>query len=154
MNVEKTLEGLGYVLPTPPARLGVYAPCKLFGDGKLAYLSGCGPHIGEKKYLGKVGQDLTLEEGCKAAENCALNLLALLKREIGDLDKIKCIVKATAFVASAEGFYSQPQVANAASELFVKALGEEKGCAARSAVGVNALPGNMAVEIELLVELE
>jgi enamine deaminase RidA (YjgF/YER057c/UK114 family) len=154
MNLEKALAQYGLTLPEPPAALGLYRPAKEFGDGFI-YLSGCGPVIGgEQKFAGKVGSDLTLEEGQQAARYCVLNLLANLKQAIGDLSKVKKIVKTLAFVASADDFYDQPKVANGGSQLLEDVFGVEIGRAARSAVGVNVLPSNIPVEIELLVEVE
>ena len=104
--------------------------------------------------IGKVGRDLTLEQGQLAARNCMLNLLANLHYKIGDLNKIKRFVKVLAFVNSADDFYQQPQVVNGGSELIRDLFGEEAGLPARSAIASNALPGNIACEIEVLVELK
>ena len=101
-----------------------------------------------------VGKDLTLEQGQLAARNYMLNLLANLQDKIGDLNKIKRFVKVLAFVNSADDFYMQPQVVNGGSELIRDLYGEENGLPARSAIASNALPGNIAVEIEVLVELK
>jgi addiction module RelB/DinJ family antitoxin len=152
MNIEEKIKSLGITLPEAPKKGGVYTPCKQFGGG-LTYLSGCVPVIDGKNITGKLGKDCSLEDGRKAAENCVLNLLAVIKRDIGSLDKIKSIIKMTVFVASAEDFYQHPQVADAATELLVKIFGEDIGCPSRSAVGVSALPGNAAVEIEILAEV-
>lgn len=152
MQIESRLQELGYTLPEPPKKGGVYAPVKKFCNN-LAYVSGCIPILEGQVITGKLGDDCTIEDGCKAAERCALNILAVLKAHLGDLDKIKSCVKMTVFVASAPDFYQHPQVANAATELLVKIMGEEKGCPSRSAFGVSALPLNSAVEIELMVEL-
>lgn len=154
MDVYKRLEELNIVLPQAPAKGGVYMPVKEFGNG-LAYLSGCGPqNESEPSKNGKLGKELTLEEGQQAARNCVLNLLAVLHANIGDLNRVKRFVKVLAFVQSADDFYDQPQVVNGGSGLLLELFGEEAGCAARSAIGVNALPGNIPVEIEALVELE
>ena len=152
MNYEEKLKTLGYALPDPPPKGGVYTPCKEFGEN-LVYVSGCGPKIGGENYLGKLGKDISFEDGQKAAVNATLNVLAVLKHGLGSLDKVKSMVKALVFVASADDFYQQPQVANAATSLLVDIFGEEAGCPARSAVGANVLPGNIAVEIEMLVEV-
>jgi enamine deaminase RidA (YjgF/YER057c/UK114 family) len=152
--IEKRIEELGYKLPSAPGRGGVYTPCKIFGDGKLAYVSGCGPAIGETNFKGKLGGEVSFEDGSQAARNCLLNVLAVLKSVVGDLDNVKSCVKMLVFVASTTDFYEQPQVANAATKLLVDIFGEEIGCPSRSAIGVNVLPGNIAVEIELLVELK
>ncbi len=107
----------------------------------------------DTNYKGKLGAEISLEEGCEAAKNCMLNVLAVLKEKIGDLDKIKSCVKMLVFVASDNEFYNQPQVANAATQLLIDIFGEEIGSPSRSAIGVNVLPGNIPVEIELLVEI-
>jgi len=153
MQIEKRLQELGYTLPEAPPKGGVYTPVKEFCN-KLAYVSGCVPRIDGQNITGKLGADCSLEEGFKAAERCTLNLLALLKVHLGDLDKIKSCVKMTVFVASAPDFYQHPQVANAATELLVNIMGEEKGCPSRSAIGVASLPLDSSVEIELMVALE
>ena len=122
--------------------------------GNLIYLSGKGPTASDGKFIsGKVGVDLTLEEGKAAARNTGLNLLAALKAEIGDLDKVKRIVKVLGMVNCPTDFTQQPQVINGFSDLMVEVFGD-KGKHARSAVGVGSLPANMAVEIEMIVEVE
>lgn len=153
MQIENTITELGYVLPPAPQKGGVYAPCKEFGN-RLVYISGCVPTIGSVTYTGKLGKDISFEDGQVAAQNCMLNILAVIKANIGDLDRVKSFVKVLAFVASDDEFYQQPQIANAATELLVKVFGEGVGCPSRSAIGVNALPGNSAVEIEALIELK
>ena len=104
--------------------------------------------------VGKLGKDLTVEEGQKAAYNCMLNLLANIEAKTGDLNKIKRFVKVLGFVNSADDFVQQPQVVNGASNLLVDLFGEEVGCPARSAIGTNALPGGIACEIGVLLEVE
>ena len=94
------------------------------------------------------------EQGYAYAQGCMLNVLAVLKREIGDLDKVKNAVKVTCFVASTPDFYAQPQVANGGTELLMKVFGEEIGTPSRSAIGMSVLPGNMPVETEALFEVE
>ncbi|MDR0689077.1 MAG: RidA family protein [Spirochaetaceae bacterium] len=154
LNLENTLAKYGLVMPNPPSKGGVYEPVKEFGEG-LYYLSGCGPVFnGEQRFTGKLGAEYTVERGQEAARYCILNLLANLKFRIGDLNKVKRIVKMLCFVAGTPTFYDQPLVANGGSQLLVDIFGEERGCCARSAVGMNALPGNIPVEIELLVEVE
>lgn len=154
MNLEKVLEQYGLTMPEPPAKGGVYAPVREFGDG-LYYLSGCGPVLnGQQMFTGKLGETISLEDGQQAARYCVLNLLANLQRELGDLGKIKRIVKTLVFVASVNDFYDQPQVANGGTQLLEDVFGVEIGRSARSAIGVNVLPGNIPVEIELLVEAE
>jgi enamine deaminase RidA (YjgF/YER057c/UK114 family) len=151
MNFEKKLQELGYTLPEAPKRVGAYMPIKEFCNN-LLYVSGCLPIINGENITGKLGADCSIEDGCKAAERCVLNILALLKAHLGDLDKIKSCVKMTVFVASTPEFTQHPQVANAATELLIKVMGEEVGCPSRAAMGVAALPLNVAVEIEMMVE--
>ncbi len=148
------LENKNCVLPEPPEKGGAYTQVRFFGDG-LAYVSGMGPNTkGKAPYFGKVGATYNLEQGREAARDAALNLLAVLKRDLGDLAKIKRVVKILCFIACEDNFYMQPQVADAASEVLMQHLGEAIGCAARSAIGVNVLPGNIPFEIEALLEIE
>lgn len=152
INLEGALKKHGLSMPDPPVRGGVYEPVKEFG-GNLYYLSGCGPFFNEEqRFKGKLGVEYTVEQGQEAARYCILNLLANLQAKIGDLGKVKRIVKMLCFIAGSDTFYDQPQVANGGSQFLVDIFGEEAGCCARSAVGMNALPGNIPVEIELLVE--
>ncbi len=104
-------------------------------------------------YEGKVGKELTLEQGQRASEICVLNCLAAVKGIIDDIDKIERIIKLTVFVNSETGFVEQPKVANGASELLIKIF-DEKGKHVRSAVGVNELPLNAAVEVEMICEIK
>lgn len=153
-NVYDILSEKGITLPAPPPKGGVYTPVQEFGSG-LLYCSGCGPDLGGgNTVMGKLGKDLTVEDGQKAAYNCALNLLANIEAKIGDLNKIKRFVKVLAFVNSADDFGQQPQVVNGASNLLVELFGEEIGCPARSAIGTNSLPGGIACEIEVLLEVK
>ena len=153
VNLEKTLEKHGLTMPEPPKKGGIYESIKEFGPN-FCYLSGSTPTFnGELRYAGKLGKDISVEQGQDAARLCALNLLAHLKAKFGGLDRIKRIVKMLAFVASTDNFFEQPKVVNGASELLVEIFGEEAGLCARSAIGVNVLPGNAPVEIEILVEL-
>lgn len=152
MNIYDVLKEKKITLPNPPPKGGVYTPVQEFGT-KLYYCSGCGPDLGDgKPIVGKVGKDLTVEQGQKAAYCCMLNLLANLQAELGDLTKIKRFVKVLAFVNCAADFTMQPQVVNGGSQLLVDLFGPEIGCPARSAIGTNSLPGNVACEIEVLVE--
>lgn len=154
MNIYDALKEKGIVLPAPPPKGGVYTPVQEFGTHFL-YCSGCGPDLGNgNNFIGKVGQDLTLENGQKAAYNCMLNLLANLEAKTGDLNKIKRFIKMLAFVNSADSFSQQPQVINHAYNLLIDIFGEKAGCPARTAIGVNTLPGGIACEIEVLVELK
>lgn len=153
MDVYKRLEELGIKLPQAPPKAGLYSPAKEFGKG-LIYISGCGPSIDGEVVEGKLGKDFTIEQGHEYAKKSMLNVLAVLEANIGDLNKVKTAVKIIAFVASADDFYSQPQVANGGSQLLLDIFGEQVGASSRSAVGVNALPGNIPVEIEALFEIE
>ncbi len=151
MIEEKILE-LGFTVPTVAKPLAAYIPAHRVGN--LVMTSGQVPLVmGEIKYKGKVGKDISEEEAKKAAEVCALNCLAAIKAEIGNLDLINRVLKLTVFVASAEGFGNQPEVANGASELVGKIFGEA-GKHTRAAVGVSELPKNSSVEIEMIVELK
>ena len=149
---EEKLNELGLTLPQVAKPLAAYVPALRVGN--LVMTSGQVPLVeGVIKYKGKLGKDLTEEDGKKAAEICALNCLAAIKSVAGDLDKINRVVKLVVFVASAEGFVNQPEVANGASELVGKIFGEA-GKHTRSAVGVSELPKGSAVEIEMIVELK
>ena len=150
--IEDKIKELGLSVPEPAKPLAAYIPAIQVNN--LVMTSGQLPTIkGELKFKGKVGKDITEEEGRKAAEISALNCLGAIKGLIGYLDKIEQIVKLTAFVNSADGFISQPKVANGASELLGKIFGEQ-GKHARSAVGVNELPIDAPVEIEMIVKLK
>jgi enamine deaminase RidA (YjgF/YER057c/UK114 family) len=150
--IEEKIKQLGFEVPEVAKPLAAYIPAKLVGN--LVMTSGQVPLVkGVIKYAGKVGKELTEEEGQLAAQVCALNCLAAIKGVIGNLDKIAEVVKLTVFVASAENFTAQPKVANGASELIGKIFGDA-GMHVRSAVGVTALPLNAAVEIEMIVRVE
>ncbi len=152
MTPEAKLEALGLTLPPVSAPIGSYVTCKR--QGNLLYLSGAGPIVqGEVLYKGKVGAEITPDVAYEAAKVTALNLIANLKAELGDLSKVKSIVKLLGLVACADGFYGQPGVINGASDLFFEVFGE-KGRHARSAIGVFSLPMNIPVEIEMIVEVE
>ena len=154
-DIYNVLKEKGIELPIPPAKGGVYTPVQEFGcDGKFLYCSGCGCNIGDDKYVGKLGKEFSVEDGQKAAYNCALNLIANLNAYTGDLNKIKRLVKVLGFVNCTDDFYDQPQVINGASNLLKEVFGEEIGIPARTAMGTNSIPGNQACEIELLVELK
>jgi len=149
---EEKLKELGIVLPEAPKPLAAYVPAVMAGD--FVYSSGQIPlAAGELKFKGKVGSDLTEEQGYEAAKLCAVNCLSAVKGVIGSLDKIAQIVKLTGFVNSAPGFSSQPKVINGASELLGQVFGDA-GKHARAAVGVSELPINAAVEVEIIVKLK
>lgn len=151
MSIDKKLEELKIQLPEARARGGIYTPIKLFAGGKLAYCSGFGPEMPDWKYYGKLGREVSEEQGQLAARNCILNLLAAYKRDIGSLDQIESFVKMLVFVASDINFTKQPAVANGATELLAEIFGKAS-LPARSAIGVCVLPGNIPVEVELLLE--
>jgi len=149
--IEEKIKELGIEIPEVAKPLAAYIPAKQVGN--LVMTSGQVPLVkGVINYAGKVGSDLTEEEGREAAQICALNCIAAIKGVIGNLDKIIEVVKLTVFVASAETFTSQPKVANGASELIGKIFGES-GKHVRSAVGVTSLPLNASVEIEMTVRV-
>jgi len=153
-DIYAKLKEMNITLPAPPPKGGVYTPVMEFGD-KLLYCSGCGNDIGDgKQLIGKVGKDLTLEQGQQAAYCCMLNLLANLDAKLGDLNRIKRCVKVLGFVNCTDDFTQQPQVINGGSNLLLALFGEEKGLPARTAMGTNSCPGNIPVEIEMLVEYE
>lgn len=153
MSIDDKLKELDISLPQPPRRAGVYVQSKPFAPN-MVYVSGCGPDLnGECVLKGRLGAEIDVTTGQHAAKCCMLNALAILKRDLGSLDRIKSFVKMLAFVSSDLRFFEQTVVANGASELLSEVFGEAIGCPARSAIGVNVLPGNIPVEIELLVEL-
>jgi enamine deaminase RidA (YjgF/YER057c/UK114 family) len=153
-NLEDALKKHELTMPEPPAKGGVYVPVREFGQN-LCYSSGCIPVInGEVRFTGKVGREISIEQGQEAARLCALNILANLKAKYGTLDRIKQIVKVLVFIACAEDFYEHAKVGNGASEFFIDVFGEEIGCGARSSIGVYVLPRNVPVEVEILVELK
>lgn len=148
---EEKLKQMGVSIPEVVKPLAAYIPATQVGN--LVMTSGQVPiSEGKVKYQGKVGKDLTEEEGMNAAKLCALNCLSAIKSVTGNLDKIKRVVKLTVFVSSAEGFTAQPKVANGASEFIGEIFGEA-GKHVRSAVGVSELPLDSAVEIEMIVEI-
>ncbi|MCZ8517325.1 RidA family protein [Paenibacillus filicis] len=150
--IENKLKELDITLPVPPKPGAIYIPAVT--TGKLVYTSGTVPKLdGKLMYEGKLGRDLTVEQGQKAARQTMLNLLAVLKSHLGDLDRIEKVVKLLAFVNSAPGFVEQPYVINGASELLEQIFGEN-GKHARSAIGTSELPFNTPVEIEMIVEIK
>jgi enamine deaminase RidA (YjgF/YER057c/UK114 family) len=153
MDVNENLKNLDIVLPEVPSLGGVYSPVKCFGSS-MAYVSGSTSRSSTEKICGRLGADLTVEQGQHAARISMLNLLAVLRKNLGDLNRIKCFVKILGFVRCTEDFGEQPKVMNGASQLLRDAFGERAGLPARSAIGTNALPGGAAVEIEALVELK
>ncbi len=148
MKIEEKLKEMKLELPEIPKPMANYVPA--VRTGNLLFLSGHGPQSHIPK--GKVGKELTLEEGYEAAKNTALCLLSTMKNTIGDLDKVQRVVKLTGFVNCSEDFKDQPKVINGASDLFVAIFGD-KGKHARAAVGMYQLPGGIPVEIEVVVEV-
>lgn len=151
MEAERILTEKYGPLPNAPASVAAYVP--LTQSGRIVWCSGQLPIVnGEKPYVGRLGAEVSPEDGYRAAQLCAMNLLAQLKRHLGDLDRITRILDARIYVASTPEFTAQPQVANGLSDLLVEVFGE-KGKHARCAFGVASLPLNMPVEAELTVEI-
>lgn len=151
-KVEDRLKEMGYSLPEVPTPLAAYVPGVKLGN--LIFTSGqVAIADGKLVYKGVLGQDVDVETGYKAAELCALNALAVVKSLVGDLDKVKRVVKLTGYVNSTVEFGDQPKVMNGASNLLVELFGEQ-GKHARAAVGSSGLPLGSAVELDLLVEVE
>ena len=153
MYNDKKLNELNIILPKPPAPVGAYVAYKKVG--KLLFISGQLPiDLDGKMIKGKIGKDLTLEEGQKASKLCVVNILAQAKKAMsGDLSKIKNCIKITGFVNSSDDFIDQPKVINPASET-LSAVFEDNGKHARAAVSTNSLPLGVAVEIDAIFETE
>jgi len=151
MTPNENIARLGLTLPTVPTPIAAYVNC--VRSGNLLFLSGGLPIDGDKKILGQVPRDVSIEEAQEASRMCVLNRLAVIQSEIGDLNRVTRIVTVGGFVSSAPDFYDHPKVVNGASELLLEIFGE-KGKHSRTAVGVAALPLNAAVEINLVVEVE
>ena len=151
-TVEKRLADLGITLPTPAAPVANYVP--FVRTGKLLVVSGqlCFNAEGKLAAKGKLGAGVSIEDGVKAAQVCAINLLAQLKAALGDLDKVARVVRLGGFINSAPGFTDGPKVMNGASDLMVAAFAD-KGRHARTTVGVSALPLDAAVEVEAAFEV-
>ena len=150
MSIEKKLNELGITLPEAPAPGGLYSP--FVRTGNLVFGSGFVPAATENPLRGKLGSDLTIEQGQEAARLCILNCLAAYKATFGTLDNIKRAVKMVAFIQSAPDFYNQAQVANGGSQLLLDVI--DAPAPARSAIGMAALPLNVPVEIEVVFEVE
>lgn len=150
-RVEERLREIGVEIPLPPVPHGAYQPAVI--SGNLIFVSGQLPiKEGELLYKGKVGSEVSVEEGIEAARLAAINSLSIMKRELGDLDRVKKIVKLTGYVSSASGFVMQAKVVNGASEFFYDVFGD-MGRHARAAVGVYELPFGAPVEIEVIAEI-
>ena len=143
---------LGLTLPPAPKPLGVYKPFLIVGN--MAYVSGHGTVKEDGSLIiGRIGKDMTMEEGKLAAQQVGLAILATLKANLGSFDKIKRVVKVLGMVNAVPEFERHPFVINGCSELFANVWGEENGIGVRSAVGMGSLPDNIPVEIEVLFEL-
>ncbi|GAA3965748.1 RidA family protein [Pedobacter ginsengiterrae] len=152
LTPDERFEQLKLNLPPAPAPLGVYKPCLV--DGKYLYLSGHGPVQDDKSLIiGRIGSDLTQEEGKLAALQVGLTMLSTIKTNVGSLNKIKRVIKVLGMVNCTPEFEKHPFIINGCSELFAKVWGEENGIGVRSAVGFGSLPDNIPVEIEALFEL-
>ena len=150
-SIEAKLAELGLTLPKPAAPVAVYVPVAIVGG--LAYVSGQVSIKDGKPIKGRLGEDLTLEDGIAAAQACGLMIVAQLKAALGgDLSRVERVVKLGAFISSAPDFTDQPKVANGASELMVALFGDA-GRHARSAVGVPVLPLGVAVEVDAIVSV-
>lgn len=150
--IEERLNRMGYTLPAPPEPAGNYLAAKR--SGNLLWLAGVGSRVaGGERIAGKLGADLTPEQGYQAARWCALNLLSRMKAELSDLDRVAGIVKVVGFINSAPTFEGQAGVLDGASDLFVELFGDA-GRHSRSAPGMAALPGNIAVIVECVVEVK
>lgn len=151
MDYEKKLQSLGLTLPSPPKPVATYVP--VVRSGNLLFLSGMIPMVdGKMAKIGKLGKDLTVEQGQEIARITLLNALAVIKAELGSLEGVKRIVRIGVHVASSEGFTQQPAVANGASDLLVQIFGEA-GRHARLALGAAELPLGAPVELEMIVEV-
>ena len=152
MSAEDKLRALDISLPAPPKPVGSYVPAVRAGN--LLFLSGMIPFKeGKLGWQGKLGSDLTVEQGQQAARLTLINALAVIRQELGSLDRVKRIVRLSGHVASAPNFHQQPLVLNGASDLLVEIFGE-KGTHARLALGAIELPLNAPIELELIVEVE
>jgi enamine deaminase RidA (YjgF/YER057c/UK114 family) len=151
MDIETRLKDLGITLPDPPAPVAAYVPFTIAGN--LLHVAGQLPLLdGKLQFPGHLGGTVTLEDGQKAARQCAINVLAQVKAACGDLNKVKGCLKLGVFIAATANFTQHPEVANGASELIAAVLGEA-GKHARSSVGVPSLPRGAAVEVDAVFEL-
>ena len=150
---DENIKNLGLNIPDLPKALANYVPYKLIG--KTIYISGQAPvHNGELIYKGKVGSDISIEEGIEAAKLCVINIIAALKTGLeGDWDKLDSFIKLTGFVNCQDNFTDQPKIINGASDMLIEIFGDQ-GRHARVAVGSNALPLGIAVEIDAIVQLK
>jgi len=153
MSNEARIAELKLELPPAPKPVAVYKPLVIAGN--MAYVSGHGPLKTDKTLItGRVGADLDLAAGKAAARQTGLAILATLREQLGSLDRVKRVIKVLGMVNSASSFGEHPAVINGCSELFAEVFGRDNGIGARSAVGMGSLPGNIAVEIEAIFEIE
>lgn len=153
MNAETKIQELRLELPPAPKPVAVYKPVVIAGN--MAYVSGHGPLKPDKSLItGRVGADLDLEGGKAAARQVGLAILATLRSELGSLNRVKRVIKVLGMVNATPDFPDHPKVINGCSELFAEVFGPDCGVGARSAVGMGSLPGNIAVEIEAIFEIE
>lgn len=151
MMIRERLDTLGLILPDPPKPVGAYLLARLVGD--LLFLSGTTCYTQDGlMFTGRVGKELTVEDGYMAARQTMLNLLSVANAELGNLDCIKSVVKLNGYVNSDPEFTRQPEVINGASDLLEQIFGE-KGKHARTSIGVSVLPGNIPVEIEMILQV-
>ena len=152
-EIDKKLAQLNLTLPPAPKPAGLYKPMLMVGN--LAYVSGHGPLQSDGKLiLGRLGADMTLEQGQAAARQTGLAMLATLKAGLGSLDRIVRVVKILGLVRCTDDFGQSPAVINGCSQLFVDLWGDDLGIGVRSALGTNALPGGIAVEVEAIFEIK
>ena len=152
MTADERFHDLKLPLPPAPQPVGVYKP--LIIAGNLVYVSGHGPlRVDRTLITGRVGADLTLEQGYAAAQQTGLAIVATLRMQFGTLDGIGRVIKTLGMVNATPDFRDHPKVINGCSELFAKIWGPDCGTGARSAIGVGSLPGNIAVEIEAIFEV-
>jgi enamine deaminase RidA (YjgF/YER057c/UK114 family) len=151
-SIDERLKELGITLPDVPTPMANYVP--YVRSGNLLFLSGQGPRVGAKEFkTGKVGKDVTVEDAYQHARLVGIQLLAAARHALGDLGKVRRVVKLLGLVNGTPEFDKQPQVVNGCSDLFVEVFGEI-GKHARSAIGAGSLPGNITVEIEAILEVE
>ena len=152
-SFEENIMQLGIKIPDMPAPLANYVPYKV--SDNVVYVSGQGPVLnGDLMYKGKVNEDISIEDGIKAAELCCINIIASLKKSInGDWNRLDSFLKLGGFVNCKDDFYDQPKIINGASDLLVKIFGDQ-GRHARFAVGSNALPMNISVEIDAIIKIK
>ena len=150
---EENIKQLGIIIPDMPAPLANYVPYKV--SDSIVYVSGQGPAVnGNLIYKGKVNEDISIEDGIKASELCCINIIAALKKSInGDWNRLDGFIKLGGFVNCKDDFFDQPKIINGASDLLVKIFGDQ-GRHARFAVGSNALPMNISVEIDAIIKIK